>query len=158
MTIKKKTPKLSVKNIKVLSFIIQDKNYDKASKDVKFMLRHDLRFAVEENIISLKFLIIYSHASEANPFFSTEIENVFELTNLHLYAPKEKDVTPDNIQVPEDFLLKVVELSFSHSRALISQNIKGIIPLGLYLPVVDIRDLASHIFGETVISKKSKIK
>ena len=146
----KVSPTLTVKHIGTLSFSLKQQNFINENPNVRFAVNNNLRFSVENNIINLTLLVSYNHL-ETDPFLVMEIENIFELTKLNKFIPLHTAVTPNEMNIPENILITIASVSFSHARALMGHHIAGTFAQGTYLPIVDERDFARNIFGKEKI-------
>ena len=144
----KSSPTLTVKHIGVFSFSIRHNNYNRKNPNVRFAVNNNLRFSVSDNIINLILLVTYHHP-ESEPFLLMEIENIFELTELGTFInQRTNDITPAEMNIPENVLINIASISFSHARAVVGQHTAGTPIQHIYLPIIDGRDFARNIFGE----------
>ncbi|CAN5559786.1 hypothetical protein BH11BAC3_BH11BAC3_47080 [soil metagenome] len=146
----KPIPTLTVKHIGSPSFNLIQNNFTKENGNVKFSVLNNLRFSVDNNIINLTLLVSYNHP-DTDPFLMMEIENMFELTDLNKFVPPNQDIIPTDMDIPENILITIASVSFSHARAIMGQHIAGTFAQGIYLPIIDGRDFAKNIFGATKI-------
>lgn len=152
-----------VLRVKDISFWANETFYDPKYPANKTQVRVncELKFNTDANyvIIELNPVYIYEYPDKEvkeHIFASITVHNAFEVNDVKSL------VKDDQLYLPTQFLVTLMGISISHTRALFSKNIDGTAFNGIVLPLIDPLDFSkqifSYMFDEELLEKKSAFK
>ncbi len=147
---------IGIRKIKDSGFFINERLYKNASTQlIKIDFQQQVTFDIKKNQLSfiLRIMFRYEKSSPDELLLDTQIENVFEITNLKDYVSNRGEVT-----LPEEIWTTIVSLSISHSRALIARNTAGTFLQDYILPIVNPGEITRAFFPKLEKIKPSDKK
>lgn len=131
----------SVRRIKSLASLTDEFKFQSANRD--FIVKYKQRFGHNgQGFIdfTLRAYFEYNNKPEET-FLSIDVQTVFEVENWNQF------VVDDNIlDFPPEFLVTIISISVSHTRALLAAQTAGTLYGDMVLPIVNAIDMAKS-FG-----------
>lgn len=148
---------IEVKRIKELAFYINESIFDpNASTPLRIELQQRLAFYIPNNIVDFT-LRVYYHFPNSKPnedvLMDIHVQNIFEIEDLGKYQIEET-----KIKLPPEFIITIIGLSISHTRALLAKNIAGTAFQDQMMAIINPEAVAMHFFPHMFPEKgKEKI-
>ena len=144
--------KIGIQKIKELSFFVNEslgKDCTQAEMNVQAKLHFDM------SSDSLIFQIAITYANDQKQLFaSVETLNHFLLDNMAQFQSAKE---PDKLDIPEDVLVLVLSISYSHTRALLASHLNGTAMEQFILPIINPGQLLKQLnLGITKIESNTK--
>lgn len=136
-----------IARVKDTSFSVNETLYDAnyPADKIQIRINCEIRFNQEADFIMIDINPSYLYKKEGDG-----AELILGSINVH-NAFKVKDVKDfvenDTIYIPTNFLITLVSLSISHTRALFSKNLDGTALNGIIMPIIDPVDFCKNTFG-----------
>jgi len=117
--------------------------HDKQSSDIKISLSCELKIHTKSKIIVIEIFAFYYYQHEiGKQLASITVQNAFTVLNLEEYD------TNDRLLLPPNFLITIVSISLSHTRALFSKNIDGTVFNGIIMPLINPEEFTKSVLPE----------
>lgn len=137
---------LGIKRIREIAFHVNEGLFNPgASVPLKVDMQHKLGFNKNTNLLDFTLHVSYRFA-DLNPgpnsnLMDIEVQNIFEVRDLRQY------VIDDNVlKLPAGMITSIVDLSISHTRALMAKNIAGTTLQDQLIVIVNPETVARHFF------------
>jgi len=131
--------------VKDTAFTINENFYlnDKSPTDIKVSVNCELKTNIDVNLIIVEiFAFYYYDTLVENQLASIIVQTAFNITDLKNYE------TEQRLKLPPHFLVTLVSISLSHTRALFSKNIDGTAFNGMIMPLINPEEFSKSIFPE----------
>jgi hypothetical protein len=148
---------IKIKRIKDLTFYVNENIHDPdTEKLIKIELNPLLGFKADDNTVALIIRVFYHYegteASSENTLLEIQVQNLYEIKDVISFVNK------DNILIlPEKSIISLLDLSISHTRALLSKNAAGTVYQDSTMPIFDAGH-AARFFFPYMFSQPSSIE
>lgn len=132
-----------IMRVKDISFNVNENflNPQKEPEQIKVSLNAELKTNFEFNVIIIEIFASYHYEGlPQNHLASITVQNVFNISNLSNYNIDKR------LKLPPNFVITLISLSISHTRALFTKNIDGTAFNGLILPIIDPAVFSKSVF------------
>lgn len=135
----------SIKRIKELAFFINEYLFKPEENDTIVNYNQKLGYTETGFVdFTLRAFFVYkNHPKDA--LFSIDVQTIFEVKDLKKYITKDK-----RLNLPSQFLITMVSLSVSHTRALLAKQTSDTLFAQNILPVVNAIEMAKAFFPENI--------
>ena len=133
---------ISVRRIKEQSFTINESLYvSEPNKTLSIQIGMQLGFSIQTNLLTLITIAYYHYPGSVEMITNIQVQNIFEISDLKQFLVSETE-----IKLPSTIITKLVDLSISHTRALLAKNISGTVIQENILPITDPKQMAMNFF------------
>lgn len=131
---------IKVKRIKDFIFFVNEPNYKKELSN-KILVRFQHRLEVNTMVHFTLRTVFFYPGKQEEMVSDLHVENVFEIENIGQYLNKK-----GKYNLPYQILSIIVNLSISHSRALLQKNLAGTVCQELMIPILDADEITKSFF------------
>ena len=111
-------------------------------KQLTIRIGLQLGFAVNLDLVTLHVVVQYHYPETPEDLIANiQVQNIFEISGLKRFI-----VSDSEIKLPSDTISRLVEMSVSHTRALLAKNLFGTVVQENVLPISDARQMAKDFF------------
>lgn len=137
---------IKIKRIKDVTFYVNENLHDPdPEKLIKIELNPLLGFKADDNTIALIIRVSFHYAgtehSPENTLLDIQVQNIYEIDNVVGFVNEE-----NMIVLPEKSIISLLDLSISHTRALLAKNAAGTVYQDSPMPVFDAENVARFFF------------
>jgi hypothetical protein len=150
--LKNQYAEIHIRKIKDIYFQVNEQLYDRdAEKVIRIVLNFDYNIDSREDQVSLTIRVkmVYDDAPE-EVLAETQVITIFEIPSLRSVL---KD---DGSTLDREYLIELVSISLSHTRALLAGNLAGTPFDGVLLPVLDTEQVTDYFFPTATVKSKTK--
>jgi hypothetical protein len=146
---------ISVRRIKELAFFINETlmRPDGSNQPLKLEVALGISFKIDLNLVFI-LVRVYYHYPDSPPseiITDIQVQNVFEIEDLKKFL-----VNGEQLILPQDVIITLVGISYSHTRALFAKNISGTIFQDNLMTIVSPIDISKHFFPYMFNDESSK--
>jgi hypothetical protein len=138
------TGQIKIRRIKDTFFNVNELLYRKGGKSgIKFRLDHLLIPDIDNNLLSFVLRVQghYDKYDVNKVVAEMQVQNIFEIENLRQYT------SPDGKPfLPREVIINMVNISISHTRALLAKNLAGTLYDNAILPILSPEEVAETFF------------
>jgi hypothetical protein len=142
-TIKLESAAIAIRRIKDISFFVNDGLFiNSVSKEFKVELQQQLTYNIETNFVAIT-LRVYYHFEGSEPnenLVDIQVENVYEILDLVRF------IYDNELRLPPDVIVTLLQLSVSHTRALLAKNMAGTALQDQIMSIINPVDLATTFY------------
>jgi hypothetical protein len=118
-------------------------NPEKKREDIKISVNCEFRSNIEFDLIIIEIFSFYYYDPKIEvQLASVTVQTAFNVVNLKKFS------IDNRLKLPPNFLVTLISISLSHTRALFSKNIDGTSFTGMTMPLIHPEEFAKSIFPE----------
>jgi hypothetical protein len=144
--------KYGIAKVKTISFFVNEVAYiNDPKKEVRVQMSHVFGTSPEFGLVDFRLSTFFLYPERPDQILSEiVVQNVFSIQNFSKYH-KGNFTT-----FPSEFILSMISMSISHSRALYINQLSGTLFQDFMLPITNSLDAAKHFFP-TLFNKKTGV-
>jgi hypothetical protein len=137
---------IKIKRIKDVTFYVNENLHDPdPAKLIEIELNPLLGFKADDNTVALIIRVSFHYAgtelSPENTLLDIQVQNLYEIDNVVGFVNEH-----NMIVLPEKSIISLLDLSISHTRALLAKNAAGTVYQDSPMPVFDAENAAQLFF------------
>ena len=129
---------ISIKAIRDKGFFVDESIVIVQENKIAYQIQSDMDISAENNEVKVTYGVSFSQ--EEKVFLSGKVSTFFQVESLKEYWNE----TEQNYAFPEQGLIILMGLAFSHTRAILAKNTAGTLYESYILPIVDPKQLISQ--------------
>lgn len=129
-------------------FEIKEELFRKGVNNIRYNIEHKIGFS-HNDWINFNLRIYYAYTDNIKDIvIDIIVENIFHIPNLKDYVKiSNSPIEPDDMNLPSKVLISLVEMSLSHSRAILFKCKAGGAYDNINLPYINAVEVARKFFG-----------
>ncbi|TDW97596.1 hypothetical protein [Dinghuibacter silviterrae] len=134
----------SIKRVRDTYFQVNESLFiPDASKSIAIEIGHQLGFNIDSNITKLEIKIYFHYLDQPQQILADiQVENYYEIPQLASFRNKD-----GVILFPKELIIRIVDLSISHTRALFAKNLSGTLFQEMIIQEVNPEGFAEQFFS-----------